>query len=160
LINWIKHADQFNYVIFVCRLQHLLTSSVVHHIYFEFEKRLNAGQRILENMNHKHDESDQHAMPRPFLPQIWSKGWYLVRWGILHEKHLLPARDVAEDQVIVFVYGFESGVIDRIVTLVAPNAAENAALRAGIHEGVTRAHLGGSFGFFLRRRGYRYSSSG
>ena len=35
--------------------------------------------------------------------------------------------------MIVLVDGFESGVIDRIVTLVAPNAAENAALlRAGI----------------------------
>ena len=34
LMNWSKDADQFGYIIFVCHLQYLLTSSVVCHIYF------------------------------------------------------------------------------------------------------------------------------
>ena len=52
LIHRIKHADQFDYIIFVCCLQYLLTSSLVRHNIFEFVKRLNNNQRILENMNH------------------------------------------------------------------------------------------------------------
>ena len=52
LIHRIKHADQFDYIIFVCCLQYLLTSSLVRHNIFEFIKRLNDNQRILENMNH------------------------------------------------------------------------------------------------------------
>ena len=52
LIHWIKHADQFDYIIFVCCLQYLLTSSLVRHNIFEFVKQLNDDQRILENMNH------------------------------------------------------------------------------------------------------------
>ena len=71
LIHPIKHADQFDYIIFVsCHLQYLLTSSLVRHNVFEFIKRLNNDQGILENMNHRHDESDHHAMRRPFLLQI------------------------------------------------------------------------------------------
>ena len=70
LIHWIKHADQFDYTIFVRCLHYLLTSSLVRHNIFEFVKRLNDDQRILENMNHRPDESDQRAMPRPFLLQI------------------------------------------------------------------------------------------
>jgi hypothetical protein len=52
LIHWIKHVDRFDYNIFVCCLQYLLTSSLVRHNIFEFVKRLNNNQRILENMKH------------------------------------------------------------------------------------------------------------
>ena len=37
LIHWIKHADQFDYIILICHLQYLLTS-LVHHYIFEFVK--------------------------------------------------------------------------------------------------------------------------
>ena len=49
LIHQIKHVDQFDYLIFVCLLQDLLTLSLVHHNSFEFVKRLNNDQRMLEN---------------------------------------------------------------------------------------------------------------
>ena len=52
LIHQIKHVDQFDYLIFVCLLQDLLTLSLVHHNIFEFLKQLNNDQRMLENMNH------------------------------------------------------------------------------------------------------------
>ena len=70
LIHRIKHVDQFDYLIFVCCLQYLLTLSLVCHNIFEFVKRFNDDQQVLENMNHRPDESDQRAMPRPFLLQI------------------------------------------------------------------------------------------
>ena len=76
VIHRIKSADQFDYMIFVCCLQYLLTSSLVRNNIFEFVKQLNDDQRILENMNHRPDESGQGAMPRPFLLQILYNWWY------------------------------------------------------------------------------------
>jgi hypothetical protein len=73
LIHRIKHADQFHYIIFVCHLQYLLTSSLVRHNIFEFVKQLNDDQRSLEkheSQYHTPDESDQRAMLHPFLLQI------------------------------------------------------------------------------------------
>ena len=72
LIHWIKHADQFDYIIFVCCLQYLLTSSLVRHNIFEFIKRLNDNQRILENMNHA----------PVFTPNLIQR---VVRRGILYD---------------------------------------------------------------------------
>ena len=76
LIHWIKHADHFYYIIFVCCLQYLLTSSLVRHNIFEFVKRLNDNQRILENMNHA----------PVFTPNLIQQ---VVRRGVLYD-HKMP----------------------------------------------------------------------
>ena len=66
------------YIIFVCCLQYLLTSSLlVRHNIFEFVKRLNEdNQRILENMNHA----------PAFTPNLIQR---VVRRGVLYD-HKMP----------------------------------------------------------------------
>ena len=82
LIHRIKHADQFGYIIFVCCLQYyLLTSSLVRHNILEFVRRLNDGQRILENMNHRPEESDQRDAAPVFTPNLIQR---VVRRGVLY----------------------------------------------------------------------------
>ena len=76
LIHRIKQAYQFNYIIFVCCLQYLLTSSLVRHNIFEFVKRLNDNQRILENMHHA----------PVFTPNLIQ---WVVRRGVLYN-HKMP----------------------------------------------------------------------